>query len=97
MTYFFLLYKLVHYNARWFSWNKYYPRVTFGLRKVIVIIVMSIFFWIWLVVIATCIYKMRIPYYVRRIYLAEMLPGPIALPIIGNAYIFFNKPLTGKQ
>lgn len=68
----------------------------YNFSPAIAIINMSIFFWIWLVVIAACIYKIRIPYHARRIYLAEKLPGPIALPILGNAHLFLNKPLTGK-
>lgn len=45
--------------------------------------------------IATALYMLKRPNILRIIYLAEKFPGPLALPIIGNAYLFLNRPLAG--
>lgn len=35
-------------------------------------------------------------YYARMVVLSKKLPGPSALPVIGNGLLFYNKNAVGK-
>lgn len=44
-----------------------------------------------------CIIGVFIKLYGRLVYLSLKIPGPPALPIIGNALLLWNKTLPGKM
>lgn len=55
---------------------------------------MIVYLLIWLVISALLVFLLWHPQIWRQIYLASRLPGPLALPIIGNSYLFANAKST---
>lgn len=53
---------------------------------------LPVIFLILIGVLCICLIKM----YGRTLYLSTKLPGPAALPILGNALLFLNKKSTGN-
>lgn len=53
-------------------------------------------FILWLTVFAAIICWIHLKSFGRRFYLSTKIPGPRALPIIGNGLLFSKKNSAGK-
>lgn len=52
--------------------------------------------WYLYAAVAAILYLMRRPKIFKEIWLAEQIPGPLSLPIVGNAWVFFNLSIPGS-
>lgn len=57
---------------------------------------MSLYYWAALVVLPLVLNWQTIKAFLRKVYLAENLPGPTAYPPIGNALLFIGVPIKGE-
>lgn len=65
---------------------KYNKKLKFYLSIIMFILLASI------VLLTLCITRINF----RKIYLAFKIPGPLPLPFLGNALMFFNKTPAGR-